>query len=72
MEDTVAFLEKSDKNKGKVLNNFKRLELGLRGFAPRLEVIRRNLPLRYEYYVRVLLKYLREARTRSVEPLFDD
>jgi hypothetical protein len=72
MDDTLAFLEKSDKDKGKVLNNFKRLEIGLRGFAPRLEVIRRNLPLKYEYYIRVLLRYLREARTRSVEPLFDD
>lgn len=72
MDDTLAFLEKSDKDKGKVLNNFKRLEIGLRGFTPRLEVIRRNLPLKYEYYVRVLLRYLREARTRAVEPLFDD
>jgi hypothetical protein len=72
MDDTLAFLEKNDKDTGKVLNNFKRLEIGLRGFTPRLEVIRRNLPLKYEYYVRVLLKYLREARTRAVEPLFDD
>jgi hypothetical protein len=72
MDDTLAFLEKSDNDKDKVLNNFKRLEIGLRSFSPRLEVIRRDLPLRYEYYVRVLLKYLREARTRAVEPLFDD
>lgn len=72
MDDTLAFLEKSDKDSGKVLNNFKRLEIGLRRFTPRLEVIRRDLPLRYEYYVRVLLRYLREARTRAVEPLFDD
>jgi hypothetical protein len=72
MDDTLAFLEKSDKDEDKVLSNFKRLEIGLRGFGPRLEVLRRDLPLRYEYYVRVLLRYLREARTRAVEPLFDD
>ena len=72
MDDTLRFLEKSDTDDDKILNNFKRLEIGLRSFSPRLEVIRRDLPLRYEYYVRVLLQYLREARTRAVEPLFDD
>ena len=72
MDDILRFLERSGPHQDKVLNNFKRLELGLRAFGPRLEIIRRDLPLRYEYYVRVLLRYLREARTRSVEPLFDD
>lgn len=72
MDDTLHFLERSDRDEDKILNNFKRLEIGLRGFGPRLEVMRRDLPFRYEYYVRVLLRYLREARTRAVEPLFDD
>ena len=72
MDDILKFLERSGSHQDKVLNNFKRLEIGLRAFGPRLEIIRRDLPLRYEYYVRVLLRYVREARTRSVEPLFDD
>ena len=56
----------------KVLNNFKRIELSLRKYINRLELIRRDLPLEYEPYVRRLTKYVREARTKAVEPLFGE
>ena len=72
VDHTLEFLNKSDKDSGKVLNNFKRFELGLRTFAPRLELIRRDLPLKYEFYVRTLAVYLRNARAKAVEPLFSD
>ena len=72
MDNMFEFLNNSDKDSGKVLNNFKRLEIGLRGFTPRLEIIRRNLPIRYEFYVRTLIKNLRATRTKAIEPLFDD
>ena len=72
VDHTLEFLNKSDKDSGKVLNNFKRFELGLRTFAPRLELIRRDLPLKYEFYVRSLAVYLRNARAKAVEPLFSD
>lgn len=72
MDNMLEFLTKSDKDSGKVLNNFKRFEIGLRGFAPRLEVIRRDLPLRYEQYVRILIRNLRSTRAKAIEPLFDD
>lgn len=72
MDDTLAFLNKSDQDSNKVLNNFKKLEIGLRKFPPRLEVIRRDLPIKYEYYVRILIKYIRDARAKAIEPLFDD
>ena len=72
LDNTLDFLLRSDKNNNKVLNNFKRLEIGLRGFTPRLETIRRELPQRYEEYVGNLIKHVRNARTRAVEPLFSD
>lgn len=72
MDNTLAFLDGSDKDSGKVLNNYKRFEIGLREYRPRLETIRRDLPLRYEFYVRNLIKYLRDARAKAVEPLFSD
>jgi hypothetical protein len=72
MDYTLDFLNKSDKDSGRVLNNFKRFEIGLRGFTPRLEIIRRDLPIRYELYLRNLIKNLRAARARAIEPLFDD
>jgi hypothetical protein len=72
MDYMLEFLNKSGKDSGKVLNNFKRFEIGLRGFTPRLELVRRNLPLRYEAYVKILIRNLRAARTKAIEPLFDD
>jgi len=71
MDDGLNFLLKSGRS-GKVLDNLKRLEIGLRMSAPRIEVIRRDLPLRYEDYLRKLMKYVREARTKASEPLFSD
>lgn len=76
MDNTLDFLsgsgKASKKLSGKVLNNFKRFEIGLRGFTPRLELLRRNVPSTHEFYVRSLLKQLREARTRATEPLYGD
>lgn len=72
MENMLEFLNSSDKDSGRVLNNFKRFEIGLRGFTSRLELIRRDLPIRYEPYVRSLIKQLRAARAKAIEPLFDD
>lgn len=72
VDDSVTFLEKRNTNNKKVLDTFKKLEIGLRGFIPRLETVRRELPLRYEDYVRFLMKFVREARMRSIEPMFGD
>jgi hypothetical protein len=72
VDHTLNFLNRNDNGTRKVLNNFKRLELGLRTFISRLEIIRRELPNRYEFYVRGLVKTVRDARTRAVEPLFSD
>ncbi len=72
VDNTLEFLNQSNRSSGKELNNFKRLEIGLRAFMPRLEGIRRDLPLRYEFYLRSLVKYLRDARTKAIEPLFGD
>jgi hypothetical protein len=72
MDNTLEFLGNSDTNKGKVLNNFKRVELTLRKYVTRLELVRRDLPIKYELYVRKLVKFVREARSKAVEPLFGE
>ena len=72
VDNTIDFLTKNNNNSNKVLNNYKRVELTLRKYLTRLELIRRELPAKYESYVRKLVKYIREARTKAVEPLFDD
>jgi len=70
LEDGLQYLIRRDVGNGASGNNFKRYELALRAFAPRIELIRREMPLGYETYVLSVLKRLREARTRAVEPLF--
>ena len=72
MDNTLNFLGKNNAGSGKVLNNFKRIELSLRKYINRLELIRRDLPPEYEPYLRRLVKYVREARTKAVEPLFGE
>jgi len=70
MDNTLDFLIRRDTGSGKIRDAFKRYEIGLRSFAPRLELIRRDLPSRYEPYVFRLIKNVRETRSKAIEPLF--
>ncbi|HEY8561298.1 MAG TPA: hypothetical protein VIL74_13055 [Pyrinomonadaceae bacterium] len=70
MDDTLRFLNRNDDGRGKVMGTFKRFEMALRTFMPRLELIRREMPERYEYHVRRLLRTVRDARTKAIEPFF--
>lgn len=72
MDHIIGQLDKLDETRGKVLDGYKRLELGLRGFTPRLETLRREVPLEYEHYLQNLLKYVRDTRARALEPMFGD
>ena len=72
MDNSLEWLNKNGDGSGKTLDNYKRIEIALRGFAPRVEAIRRDVPLRYEDYIRRLLMYLRDARAKAIEPLFSD
>ena len=70
VDDALEYLSTSESDKKKVLDNFKRFEIGLRGFTHRLELIRREMPPQREYYIRLLLREMREARAKAVEPMF--
>ena len=72
VDKTLDFLDRNDDRGGKVLSNFKRMEMSLRAFLPRLELIRRDLPEKYEFYVRDLGKSIRKARGRAIDPLFGE
>lgn len=72
MDDALDYLHKRDNGSGKVLDSFKRLEISLRAVAPKIEVMRRELPLRYDPYVRRLMGFLRQARAKATDSLFDD
>jgi len=70
VDKTLDFLNRNNDGRGKILGNFKRFEMSLRTFLPRLEIIRRELPAEYEPYVRDLSKSVRQARAKAVEPFF--
>lgn len=72
IDDTLEFLFISDKDKKKVIFNFKRFEIGLRFFSPRLELLRREVPPQYQAYIRELILDVRDARAKAIEPLFSD
>lgn len=72
MDNHLDFLNRADSDNRRVLDNFKRFEIGLRKFVPRIETIRRELPFQFEQLVRNVGKYLRDARTRALDPLFGD
>ncbi len=72
MSDAVKYLAKKDSGSGKVLNNFKRFEINLRSFVPRLELVRRMMPEKFSYHVTQLMKLVRKTRSNAVENLFDD
>lgn len=72
MDNTLDYLKRNNTGSGKVLNNFKRIEITLRKNLNRLELIRRDSPPEYEPYLRRLVKYVREARSKAVEPLFGE
>lgn len=69
--DSLKYLKLNKDSKG-VLKHYKKLEMNLRDFLPRLELLRRNLPYKYGYHVKHLIFYVRDARTRALKPLFDD
>lgn len=72
LENALNFLERSDNGGSKTDYNYKRLEIGLRQTVSRLELVRREMPFQYGYYVVKLQKYVREARAKAIEPLFGD
>lgn len=72
MSDAMVYLQKKNTGSGKVLSSFKRFEIMLRGFVPRLEVMRRLMPDKFGYHVVQLMKSVRKTRSTAVEPLFSN
>lgn len=70
LDNTLSFLIKTDS--GKSDRSFINFEIYLRKQIPRLEAIRREMPFKYGYHVGKIMRSVREARSKAVEPIFDD
>ncbi len=71
MRNTLKFLDANEGQRGS-FKNFKRFEMSLRKFLPKLALLRRKTPSKYGYHIRRLMKNVRDARSRAIEPLFGD
>ena len=72
LENALNYLTRTDNGSSKADDNYKRLEINLRKTVSRLEIVRRELPFSYGYYVQKIQKFVREARAKAIEPLFGD
>jgi len=70
MDDTLQYLDLQSSDRKKVLYNYKRFEIGLRKLGPRIQLLRREIPIEYDPYLKSLVRYVRDAREKAVEPLF--
>lgn len=70
LDNTLSFLIKTDS--GRSDRSFINFEIYLRKQIPRLEAIRREMPFKYGYHVGKIMRSVREARSKAVEPIFDD
>ena len=71
MNNTLAYLRQNELDKN-ILKNYKRFEMGLREFIPRIELVRRALPYSHSYHVTKLIIAVRETRRKAIEPFFED
>ena len=68
--NSIKYLERNQTG-SRNLKGFKTLEISLRSYAPRLELLRREMPPKYGYHIRAVIKFIRDARTRATDKLFD-
>lgn len=71
IRNTLNYLKQFESQKAS-LKNFKRFEITLREFLPKLEHIRREMPLEYSYRVREMMKFVQDTRTKAIEPMYGD
>ena len=72
LDNQLDFLLRNSSTSNKSIVSLKKFEISLHSFAPRIELLRRDVPSEYEPYLESLLKYLSEAREKALEPLFGD
>jgi hypothetical protein len=72
MEGCIATLQARDASGNKAFDQYKKLDITLRTFGTRIELIRRELPVRFENYMLSLMRAVRDTRSKAVDPLFAD
>ena len=72
IENHIKFLERGNYSDGKVRDNFRRMDITLRSYAPRIETIRRTTPFEFAVHLKSILNFTRDARARALDSFFSD
>lgn len=73
IKNHLDFLQQNNYNSGgKVRENFRRIDITLRSYAPRIETIRRTTPFEFAVHLKSILNFTRDARTRALDSFFSD
>jgi hypothetical protein len=72
IENHIKFLERGNYRDGKVRDNFRRMDITLRSYTPRIETIRRTTPFEFAVHLKSILNFTRDARARALDSFFSD
>ena len=72
VDEGIKFLQNLREDTRKVRDNLRRLEIAVRGHIPRIESIRRSTPLEYGVYIKEIMTFARDSRTRALNSFFSD
>jgi hypothetical protein len=72
IQEALAFLADLREDSNRSRDNFKRLELALRGHNPRIETIRRTTPHEYAVNIKTLTEFNKDAREQALNAFYGD
>lgn len=72
IDNHIKFLESGNFSEGKLRDNFRRMDITLRSYTPRIEMIRRTTPFEFAVHLKNILNFTRDARARALDSFFDD
>jgi hypothetical protein len=70
--DALSFLKSTNRDSGKTRDLYRKIELALRAYVPRIEAIRRTTPFEYAVNVKEVGKFTRDARAQALEAFYGD
>ena len=68
----LRFLQSNNDDSRRVRDNFRRMEIALRAYVPRIEMIRRTTPFEYAIHLKTIMNFTRDARSRALDSFFSD
>lgn len=72
IDNHIKFLGAGGYSDGKVRDNFRRMDITLRTYTPRIEAIRRSTPFEFAVHLKGILNFTRDARARALDSFFSD